>query len=552
MRITSYALIRFYGLSHLLMGCSLLLDIGELPEKVESSGDQSMNLDRSITRDRFIDLDGGDPLDAEDYGLGTRDLSDQAGGMITDEGVGGTQGGEIDGMEGSGGSMAGDAEVIGGESAGESAGDESPLGGMEPDDPNSIFSKISQTLPIEGCLISEGGVCLKQLSRSVNQRCEQWVMDFPSRSLSSWSGTRNTCDRGLLDPISIEDFSRRVKLTRALNGLSAVTALESEAMSRCAYSRDQPLSADESQPECYDDWTDQNLIYLSTQGIYGLNHTISAVMGISPFIDEDTDEMVSAQLLEYRHRLIQPGLTELEVGARGLSNCISFNQSIAPEEDQVSIYPGVGGVPLATVSPNNHRGRAVSLSLHFYFTQPTPVTDVEWTLRELNNQNIWRLISGSLSNLILMENASQYAISYNVDNPLRAMRLYESAVRWSENGVERIRKFYTYFLECGLTHPLSCDPIAQDCVTDDTHCIIKDQLSFCHPRGIVPLGQPCGPNDGLESCSDGICAYLEAAEPGTCMMFCDPSISEELPTSCASRCGGPVYTLEGEHSVCAP
>jgi hypothetical protein len=78
MRAPPYKIIQVYALSHLLMACSLLLDIGETPERGDPDGGRSMSLDQSVIGDGFTDLGGADLIEAKDLGLeDDREFSDQ-------------------------------------------------------------------------------------------------------------------------------------------------------------------------------------------------------------------------------------------------------------------------------------------------------------------------------------------------------------------------------------------------------------------------------------------------------------------------------------------
>ncbi len=60
------------------MACSLLLDIGETPERGDPDGGRSINLDQSVIGDGSTDLQSLDLGELEDLGSDERGLSDQA------------------------------------------------------------------------------------------------------------------------------------------------------------------------------------------------------------------------------------------------------------------------------------------------------------------------------------------------------------------------------------------------------------------------------------------------------------------------------------------
>ena len=438
-----------------------------------------------------------------------------------------------------------------GSEAGVAAGMEMGAGsGEEAGDPGPIESPLQALLPYPDCLIYDviNEVCLKRLTRSRDEVCQDWSEHYEMNHVSPWSGDRSSCEVGSYHQGGVADMSSYLNLYRRHLSLGEVVVSTSASQRECALTYDivnrDSLSTFNSDSACF---TESRGLAHELPNKVALVGQWSLYTALHTAIAQTTFNQPLNNTLVIRQQLFSPRLARLNVGSRGIASCLQVENGALPDDlGPVISFPPAGENPFAIIKDGNHRGR-VPWSIAI---TGGPFPSVSVTLFEHTHEGPMVVSIDPIVGLERTDGMHHFAFVPRVAP--QAATLYELDIQWvtADEQSHHYKQFLTFGL-CGLTQPETCQHSPDNCTLRGSHCSLVNTSNVqdwgCTWSGPVARGDSCA---GLGSigCERGICTSFDQGV-SICAALCDPDAIPNSAFSCDAICPDG-YSDQGGFGLC--
>ena len=415
----------------------------------------------------------------------------------------------------------------------------------------ALLEELNALLPNDGCVMELDNSCIARLQTPLPLSCSGWAAHLNRATPFPWSGDRESCDGGQYDPQGINDFTQALNLRRSYLHLDPVSVTSSQEMQLCALATDIELIS--NQPfrigsACY---SPDRFDAYSASGKMRLSRSFSLYQHLYKTLDIHTNDFPLEGLLPQRHFLLTHDALTISVAERGQSACLRLEERAEPSGASPPVlYPGVGLLPFELVAPER-RGTGEQVwslswpSLDITFPAPLIVS------KRVGGQ--WEPVMIESNLFTVDEPILQTIIALLPQEPPEADTLYRVEGAWSHQGATHTLRYYSYFVDCGFTQPLACEPLSSDCRSLGRVCILdrfNRQQSYCAWPGPLARGERCTYGEP-HACREGECMPNTSQDP-QCMSYCSPETNGSNPQSCAALCEdiSTTTTVSDRVSVC--